>query len=154
MTVNFDTDGTSTTTCLVDSLDTEGSTTKERVAQSASKTWSTAMLTTFIIKSRRVLRPVSKTQRPKHRRIHWPSLCVSACLLYNTDIAGVASVAGSSVSLSIDRSGSVEEARVSVGHETTSSIVQLFRGKAKAIFLPLSGNIRSRRHILVVKETS
>ena len=70
------------------------------------------------------------------------------------DIASVASVAGSSVSLSIDRSGSVEEARVSVGHETTSSIVQLFRGKAKAIFLPLSGNIRSRRHILVVKETS
>ena len=67
------------------------------------------------------------------------------------DIASVASVAGSSVSLSIDRSGSVEEARVSVGHETTSSIVQLFRGKAKAIFIPLSGNIRSRRHIFVVK---
>ena len=48
MTVNFDTDGTSTTTCLVGPLDTEGSTTKERVAPSASMTWSTAMSTTFI----------------------------------------------------------------------------------------------------------
>lgn len=53
LTDNFDTDGTSTTTCL-NPVDAEGSTTNDRVAPSVSITCTTALSTTF-------MSPTSKT---------------------------------------------------------------------------------------------
>lgn len=87
LTISLDTDGTSTTTCRLGSEETEGSTTKERVAPSASVTCRTALSTTFISpistsSSTGVINSNTRTP-PASFAFHWafPPVCCTTSTL-------------------------------------------------------------------------